>query len=122
MLGLTIAYLNDEEIRLASRSAMALALMPKEYVEKAFELLKQDSPTEMADFFDYVQKQWFKRISPNYWVVSDLDWRTNNFSEGTHLLSSSKSKDNALIFKVGTINSIIELANIIRMSGIFLTV
>ena len=61
---------------------MALALLPKEHVGEAFELLKDNSPSEMTNFFDYMQKQWFKRVPPEYWVVSDLDWRTNNFTEG----------------------------------------
>lgn len=89
-LGLSTSYLDDEDIRLACRSAMALALMPKEHVGEAFALLKDNSPAEMADFFDYVQKQWFKRVLPEYWVVSDLDWRTNNFSEGNahHIFQS----------------------------------
>ena len=73
LLGLSTAYLDDEEIRLASRSAMALALVPNEHVKEAFELLKENSPSEMASFFDYLQKQWFKRVSPEYWVVSELD-------------------------------------------------
>ena len=80
-LGLSISYLDDEDIRLACRSVMALALMPKEHVEEAFEVLKENSPAELADFFSYVQQQWFKRVPPEYWVVSDLDWRTNNFAE-----------------------------------------
>lgn len=80
-LGLLTAYLDDEEIRLASCSGMALALIPNEHVEEAFELVKENSPSEMIGFFDYLQEQWFKRVPPDYWVVSDLDWRTNNFVE-----------------------------------------
>lgn len=81
-LGLSTSYLDDEDIRLACRNVMALALMPKEHVGEAFEVLKENSPAELADFFSYVQQQWFKRVPPEYWVVSDLDWRTNNFAEG----------------------------------------
>ena len=40
----SIAYLNDEEIRLASHSAVALAVLLKEHVWEAFELLKENSP------------------------------------------------------------------------------
>ena len=82
-LGLSTSYLDDEDIRLACRSVMASALMPKEHMGEAFELLKENSPAEIADFFSYVQQQWFKCVpSEYYWVVSNLDWRTNNFAEG----------------------------------------
>jgi hypothetical protein len=60
-LGLSTAYLDDEDIRLACRSAMALALLPVEHVEEAFQLLKENSPEEMVEFFEYYQKQWLKR-------------------------------------------------------------
>ncbi|CAF1465953.1 unnamed protein product [Rotaria sordida] len=83
-LDLAEAYLNDEDIRLACRSTMALALMPFEHIQKAFELLKKDSPEEMEDFFHYFENQWLKRIPPKYWNVPTLEFRTNNFAEGWH--------------------------------------
>jgi hypothetical protein len=76
------AYLDDEDIRLASRSAMALALLPAEYVEEAFDLLEEDSPEDMAEFLEYFRKQWLKRVPKKYWNVSVLEFRTNNFTEG----------------------------------------
>jgi hypothetical protein len=81
-LGLSTAYLDDEDTRLACRSAMALALLPIEHVEEAAELLQNDSPTEMVEFFKYIKYQWLKRVPPKYWNVGTLDFRTNNFSEG----------------------------------------
>ncbi|CAF3051764.1 unnamed protein product [Rotaria sp. Silwood2] len=50
-LGLSTAYLEDEDLRLACRSTMALALLPQDHIEEAFELLKNDSPEELIDFF-----------------------------------------------------------------------
>ena len=70
-MDLSSAYLNDEDVRLASRSTMALALLPREHVEEAFEAWKETSPTEMTDFFDYCLRQWFIGVSPNYWNVSN---------------------------------------------------
>lgn len=57
----------------------------------ACKLLKEKSPTEVADFFDHVQMQWFKRVLPEQWVVSHLDWRTNNFTDVNchHLLEDN---------------------------------
>jgi hypothetical protein len=80
------AYLDDGDIRLASRSAMALALLPAEYVEEAFDLLEEDSPEDMAEFLEYFRKQWLKRVPKKYWNVSVLEFRTNNFTEGTFIL------------------------------------
>jgi hypothetical protein len=81
-LGLATAYLDDEDTRLACRSTMALALLPIEHVEEAVELLKDDSPTEMTEFFKYFQYQRLKRMPPKYWNVATLEFRTNNFCEG----------------------------------------
>lgn len=50
-LGLSTSYLDDEDIRLACRSVMALGLMPKKHVGEAFELLKENSPGEMEISF-----------------------------------------------------------------------
>jgi hypothetical protein len=44
------AYFDDEDTRLACRSAMALALLPADYVEEAFEILEDDSPEELVEF------------------------------------------------------------------------
>ena len=86
----SIAYLNDEEIRLASHSAVALAVLLKEHVWEAFELLKENSPWAMKDFFAYLEMQWFTRASPEYWAVSDLNCHTNNFTEGDPFLCIGK--------------------------------
>ena len=84
-LGLAVSYLYDENIRSACRSTMALALLPLDYVEEAFELIKNKSTTEMIDFFKYFEKQWIKRVPSRYWNVSTLEFRTNNFAEGSCL-------------------------------------
>ncbi|CAF1474881.1 unnamed protein product [Rotaria sordida] len=83
-LGLVTAYFNDEDIRLGCRSTMALAPLPADYVEEAFELLEDDSPEDMAEFFLYFWKQWLKRVPKKYWNVLTLEFRTNNFTEGWH--------------------------------------
>ncbi|CAF1584841.1 unnamed protein product [Rotaria magnacalcarata] len=80
-LGLSAAYVDNEDLRLACRCTMALALLPEEHVEEAFELLKNDSPEEMSDFFEYFQKQWLKRVPKKYWNVSNLEFRKNNICE-----------------------------------------
>jgi len=54
-LGFSTAYLDDEDICLAYWSAMALALLPIEHLEEAEELLQNDSPTEMVEFFKYIK-------------------------------------------------------------------
>jgi hypothetical protein len=81
-LGLSEAYSDDEDTRLICRSTMGLALLPIEHVEEAAKLLEDDSPPEMADFFKYFKYQWLKRVSPKYWNVGTLEFRTNNFCEG----------------------------------------
>ena len=82
LLGLATAYREDESTRLACRSAMALALLPIEYVEEAAQLLKDDSLSEMSDFFKYFKYQWLTGVSPKYWNVSNLDYRIKNYAEG----------------------------------------
>ncbi|CAF1175010.1 unnamed protein product, partial [Rotaria sordida] len=64
-LGLSTAYLENEDLRLACRSAMALALLPQDHIEEALELLKNESPEELIDFFKYFHNQWLKRIPKN---------------------------------------------------------
>ncbi|CAF1165111.1 unnamed protein product [Rotaria sordida] len=83
-LGLSTAYLENEDLRLACRSAMALALLPQDHIEEAFELLKNESPEELIDFFKYFHNQWLKRIPKKYWNVSNLEFRTNNICETWH--------------------------------------
>ena len=41
--GLSTAYNENEDMRLACRSTMALALLPEEHLKKALELLQNDS-------------------------------------------------------------------------------
>ena len=86
-LGLSTAYLEDEDIRLACRSTMALALLPIQHVEEALSILKNDSPKEMDDFFKYFQHQWLNRVPSKYWNVATVEFRTNNFCEGEFVFS-----------------------------------
>ena len=88
-LGLTVSYCDDEETRLAIRSTMALALLPCDHVEEAYELLKGNASEDLAEFFDYFQRQWLKKMPPKYWNASTLEFRTNNYSEDI-LMSYSK--------------------------------
>lgn len=84
-LGLSTGYLDDDEVRLACRSSMALALLPVDLVDQAYEKLKEVSPQEMSEFFSYFKRQWLKRVSPTYWNVSNLQFRTNNYTEGSNI-------------------------------------
>jgi hypothetical protein len=43
LLGLSTAYFDDQDTRLACRSTMALALLPIEHVDEAARLLEDDS-------------------------------------------------------------------------------
>ena len=61
---------------------MALALLPCDYVNEAYELLKENASDEFVDFFDYFEKQWLKKVLPKYWNGSSLEFRTNNYAEG----------------------------------------
>jgi hypothetical protein len=69
---------------------MALALLPFEHVEQAFSLLREESPESMNEFFAYMQHQWFKRVPPKYWNVSNLEFRTNNYAEGESVSFSKR--------------------------------
>ena len=80
-LGLSKAYLEDENVRLSCRSAMALAFVPVQLVEQAVQVLEDESPPEMEDFFKYFRYQWLTRVPPKYWNVSKLEFRTNNICE-----------------------------------------
>lgn len=82
LLGLSTAYLDEEDIRLSCRSAMALALLPIELIPEAAQLLEDESPAEMAEFFKYFKYQWLTRMPQKYWNVSTLEFRSNNFCEG----------------------------------------
>ncbi len=113
-LGLAEAYLNNEDVRLACRSTMALALLPLEHIQKAFELLKNNSPEEMEDVFHYFEHQWLKRVLLQYWNVPTLEFRTNNFAEGNFVFLK---KYIFVVTQVGTISLIIESKNIILMFG-----
>lgn len=49
-LGLSFAYIDNEEDPLACRSVMALAFLPSKHVEEAARLIKDGAPRELADF------------------------------------------------------------------------
>jgi hypothetical protein len=85
LLGLSVAYLDDEDTRLSCRSTLALALLPIELVGKAAQLLEDESSAEMAEFFNYFKYQWLTRVSKKYWNVLTLEFRANNFAEGNLL-------------------------------------
>ena len=61
---------------------MALALLPIEHVEETAKFIEDNSPTEIAEFFKYFNYQWLKRVPPKYWNVANIEFRTNNFTEG----------------------------------------
>ena len=52
---------------------MTLALFPEEHIEDAFELLQNDLPEEIADFFKYFDKQCSKRMPKNIEVYR-ISW------------------------------------------------
>ena len=76
---------------------MALALVPLDHAEEAYELLKNNSPTALNELFNYFEQQWLKRVSIRYWNVSKIEFRTNNFCE-CNILSVSFSNITFFLF------------------------
>ncbi|CAF2855277.1 unnamed protein product [Rotaria sp. Silwood2] len=90
-LGLSSAYINDDNIRMICRKLMALALLPSSVVLKSFEdlyeivLLASSSELRLlGPLFDYFENYWIKKIDINKWNVYGIRIRTNSNAEGFH--------------------------------------
>lgn len=84
-LGLTCRYAGSSNFRLVVRILMALAFLPINEVNRAFEILDQIIRENIADlgkFLDYFQTQWMFLI--NQWNVHSHHLRTNNDLEAWH--------------------------------------
>ena len=61
---------------------MALALLPVNQIELAFEEIVNDAPASMEELLDYFHNHRIKKVKLSLWNVSNLDVRTNNHVEG----------------------------------------
>lgn len=85
-LQLTMAYREDEMVRSNVRKLMAMALLPIENVEEAFEHIKKQASNAIQSLMDYFNRYWMTRVKWNLWNVGDLELRTNNAVEGKLVL------------------------------------
>ncbi|CAF1574712.1 unnamed protein product, partial [Didymodactylos carnosus] len=73
ILGLTIAYSQNDEIRICCRKLMALALLPLDKVEWAFHDLRTKPPAAvnqtLHQLFLYFEKQWMTDVPLEIWNV-----------------------------------------------------
>ncbi|CAF1579299.1 unnamed protein product, partial [Adineta ricciae] len=83
-LGLSTVYKDDEEARFICQQLMALALLPLNKVEPAFQALADNHPESLDELFEYFETFWMKTTSIDLWNVFDLKTRTNNNAEGYH--------------------------------------
>jgi len=68
---------------------MALALLPLNQVQHAFNDIVTDSPRCIQQLVDYFKSYWMTKVKLSLWNVAELDVRTNNNVEGTCLSFSS---------------------------------
>jgi hypothetical protein len=64
---------------------MALALLPLNQVEDAFNEVKNDAPNCMKPLLTYFKSYWMGKVKLSLWNVADYDVRTNNNVEGAFL-------------------------------------
>ncbi len=81
-LQLTTLYYNDEAARSAVRKLMALALVPYEQIESAFEIIASEAPRSIKPLIKYFNGYWMTKVKWTLWNVSDVEIKTNNFVEG----------------------------------------
>ncbi|CAF3028998.1 unnamed protein product [Rotaria sp. Silwood2] len=81
-LGLSTLYNNDPEVRSVCQQLMALALLPRNKVESAFEHLANNHPSSINDLFNYFKDFWIEKVPIDLWNVHDLKVTTNNNAEG----------------------------------------
>ncbi|CAF1372389.1 unnamed protein product [Adineta ricciae] len=80
----TAFYKDDEEARFICQQLMALALLPLNKVEPAFQALADNHPEPLDELFEYFETFWIETTSIDLWNVFDLKTRTNNNAEGWH--------------------------------------
>ncbi len=62
---------------------MALCLMPFDEVEQQFQRILKIASSSLDDLLTYFHRQWINgNVSLSMWNFYDLDYRTNNISEG----------------------------------------
>ena len=86
-LGLQAVYQNDDDVRDIIRSLTALAFLPIEQVQPAFNLLHDEqieNYPDFADLFAYFEDTWIHGCPVHRWNVHLLGNRTNNHVEGWH--------------------------------------
>ena len=88
-LGLTKLYQDDPNDRSAARKLMALALLPLNQVEFAFNDMVTDSPHCIQQLLNYFKTYWMTKVKLSLWNVAELDIRTNNNVDATCLSVSS---------------------------------
>jgi hypothetical protein len=82
-LGLSTDYALKPGIREQCKQLMALSLMPIDEVEQQFKRMREISSPALEDLFIYFERQWINGGVPlTMWNSNDLDYRTNNISEG----------------------------------------
>jgi hypothetical protein len=79
---LITAYRNDECVRSSARKLMALALVPVDKVEFAFQQVAREAPRSLKPLTDYFNRYWMTKVKWTLWNVSDVELRTNNIVEG----------------------------------------
>ena len=88
MLGLSTAYRDDEHARFICQQLMALALLPVNKVELAFQPLADNHSESLDELFAYFESCWMETTSIDLWNVFDLKMRTNNNAEVKTLSST----------------------------------
>ncbi|CAF0964869.1 unnamed protein product [Didymodactylos carnosus] len=79
---LTIAYPQNDEIRICSRKLLASALLPLDKIEWKFHDLCTKPPATVKQtlhqLFLYFEKQWMTDVPLEIWNVHGYSYRTNN--------------------------------------------
>ena len=57
---------------------MALPLLPAQDIERAYEELSEQIPSDLEPLFEYFDGWWMKQVPIKLWNVSNLKSRTNN--------------------------------------------
>ena len=96
-LGLSTIYKEDEKARSICPQMMALALLPLNKVEPAFQSLAANHPESLDDLFEYFETFWMETTPINSWNVFELKTRTNNNTEGNRSFTSSSQHSNIVL-------------------------
>jgi hypothetical protein len=76
------------EVKSTAHKLMALALLPVNQIELAFEEIVNDAPASTEDLLEYFRNHWMKKVKLSLWNVSNLNVRTNNHVEGERFYSA----------------------------------